>query len=581
MNWLINRIHSFRHKGMIIAFLILTIVLSLNCTRKKDTQIDKSELKEIINPKIQERPNIVWIVAEDLSPVIPSFGDSTIVTPHLSKLAHEGVCYDNFYAPHPVCGPARAAIITGMYANSIGASHMRTGPWFGGNPTEKALTDYEKKAMPPQIKSYEAIPSKEVKMFTEYLRSAGYYCSNNSKEDYQFIKTTTAWDESGNKAHWRNRPKGTPFFSVFNIGLTHESQIWRKTKDSLWIKEDLKVPVPPYLPSSEIAKKDVRRMYSNIKEMDERVGAIVKQLQEDGLLENTIVFWYTDHGGPLPRQKRLLYDSGIKVPMIIRFPESLKQGSRDSRMISFIDLAPTLLSLAGIEIPDYIQGSAFLGKQMRSTEPSYVFGAADRFDETTDRVRSVRDKRYKYIKYYEPEKPMYLEVGYRNNMPIMQELLRLKKAGQLTAVQRLWFRESKPGEELFDLQNDPFELNNLANNKKYEKKLLELRLACNRWTTEINDTGLIPEQELIDKFWPDGKQPITKVPVIKTNENRITLKNLTEGASIGFKILKNDDSTEFVNWQIYTEPLSLKKGEKLEVIAHRIGFKPSKTIQFP
>lgn len=551
--------------------------MSQSCDHSKNKtsadKIDGARDKEI-------KPNILWIVAEDLSEYIPSFGDSTIVTPNLSRLAAEGTCYDNFYAPHPVCAPARASIITGMYANSIGASHMRTGPWFGGQPSKETLKNYQKNAMPENIKPYEAIPPPEVKMFTEYLRKEGYYCTNNSKEDYQFLKTPTAWDQSSPRAHWRNKGSDQPFFSVFNIGLTHESQIWKKQKDSLWVKTDLNVTVPPYLPNSEIAKKDIRRMYSNIKEMDARVGQILQELEEDGLLDHTIIFWYTDHGGPLPRQKRMLYDSGIKVPMIVRYPKSEKHHQRDTRMISFIDLAPTLLSLAKIRPPAYMHGKAFTGHYQRSAEPKYVFGAADRFDETTDRVRSVRDQRYKYIKYYEPQKSMYLEVAYRNQMPIMQELLRLKNNGKLSQEQALWFRVNKPDEELFDIQNDPFELHDLSNDPSYKSKLEEMRVACNKWTIDINDSGLISEEALIERFHPQGDPPQTDPVRAQKRNGSIELSSETPGASIGYKVIKNDEDPDKQAWMIYDGPFKIIENEKLLTIAHRLGYQPSAIVNF-
>ena len=547
---------------------------------KSENSTDQIVISDSLVKDLNSKPNILWIVAEDLSEYIPSFGDSTVVTPNLSKLAAEGVCYDNFFAPHPVCAPARAAIITGMYANSIGASHMRTGPWFGGKPSDEFLKNYQKNAMPENIKAYEAVPPSSVKMFTEYLRKEGYYCSNNSKEDYQFLKTNTAWDESGEKAHWRNRNSKQPFFSVFNIGVTHEAQIWKKENDSLWVENDLIVPVPPYLPDSDIAKKDIRRMYSNVKEMDFQVGNILRELEEDGLLENTIIFWYTDHGGPLPRQKRLLYDSGIKVPMIVRYPKSNEVHKRDDSMISFIDLAPTLLSLAQIKPPQYMQGSAFLGEYKRSTEPKYVFGAADRFDETTDHVRSVRDKKFKYIKYYNPKKPMFLEVAYRNQMPIMQELLRLKKEGNLSKEQALWFRDEKPEEELFDIQNDPFEIHDLAKDPAYKSTLETMRRACENWTDEINDTGLINEEALVAKFQPQGFQPQTEAVQAKKKNNQIELFSSTKGASIGYKIIKDGINSDDISWTVYSEPIALHTNEKLLAIGHRIGYLPSDILQY-
>lgn len=538
---------------------------------------ENKELEKAINPTLPQRLNILWLVAEDQSPNIPMYGDSTVVTPNLNRLASEGVVYDNFYSPSPVCAPSRAAIITGMYPNSIGAGHMRTGPWYRGRPSAEALKNY--KALPEGFVPYEAVPGPEIKMFSEILRSQGYYCTNNAKEDYQFVKTPTAWDENGTEAHWKGRNENQPFFSVFNFGVTHESRIWAKMEDSLWVDQNLSVPIPPYLPNTEIGKRDVRRMYSNILEMDAQVGKVLEQLEEDGLLEETIIIWYSDHGGPLPRQKRLLYESGIKVPMIIRFPKKLAAGERDDRMISFIDLAPTMLSITGINPPEYMDGKAFLGEFMRTTEPEYIFAAADRFDEVYDRNRAVKDKRFKYIKYHYPEKSMFLRVAYRDQQPIMQELHRLKDANQLTQAQRLWFRETKPEEELFDTWNDPHEINNLAKDPQFREKLEELRKACDIWTASINDTGLMPEKDLIKRFWPEGRQPVTDDPIIK-EESKISISSATNGASIGYRIVDEYDSSALKTWQVYDEPIDVIKGQTIEVVAHRIGYLQSQIITY-
>ncbi|WP_422359150.1 sulfatase-like hydrolase/transferase [Reichenbachiella sp.] len=560
----------------IISLFLITVIFSYyySCTQQEHNQLAtrRTDLTSDL-----EQTNILWIVAEDMSPYIPAFGDSTISTPHLDRLAKSGVCYDNFYAPHPVCAPARASIITGMYANSIGASHMRTGPWYAGPATNETIKKYND-LQPEGLEAYEASPPAEVKMFTEYLRAAGYYCTNNSKEDYQFIKTPTAWDESSNQAHWRNRPKGKPFFSVFNIMVTHESKIWAKANDSLLVDKYLEVLVPPYLPDTEVSKNNIRRMYSNIIEMDNQVGEILNQLKEDGLLDETIVIWYTDHGGPLPRQKRLLYESGLQVPAIIRFPNQQFAGKRDDRLVSFVDLAPTMLSIAGIQPPDHLQGQAFLGEYAAQQESQYLYAASDRFDENTDRVRSVRDKRYKFIQYLMPELPMYADIAYRNQMPIMQELKRLRDADQLTPAQALWFRTTKPTEELFDLENDPHELNNLAEDPRYADKLGELRMACTQWITDINDTGMIPEIELITRFKPNGIQPQTLTPKIVKMGSKITLTCLTEGASIGYKLYNLHEDPETISWSIYTKPFSIAPGQLLEVVAHRIGYQQSKIV---
>ena len=454
---------------------------------------------------------------------------------------------------------------------------MRTGPWFS-DVVPQEIVDQMAQYWPEGVKPYEALPPPEVKMFTEYLRAAGYYCTNNAKQDYQFKKTMTAWDENSNTAHWRNRPEGKPFFSVFNFGVTHESQIWAKANDSLWVAEDLQVPVPPYLPDTEIGKKDIRRMYSNILEMDAQVGAILDQLEEDGLLDSTIVIWYTDHGGPLPRQKRLLHDSGIKVPMIIRFPGGQFGTLRDDRLISFIDLAPTTLSLAGIEPPVYMDGTAFLGKYMRETEPEYVFGAADRFDEVYDRNRFARDKQFKYIRYYMPEKPMFLNVSYRNQMPIMQELFRLRDAGELTEAQALWFRETKPSEELFDVLSDPHEIHDLTNDPAYADKLQELRQALDDWESSFDDTGLRDELELVNEFWPGQVQPATSDPLIVREGNTISISSETNGASIGYKVISMDTDPDKITWSVYTNSFEITGDQSVVAIAHRIGYKRSNEV---
>ena len=549
------------------AFLYLLIV-TFSCTT--DHQEITAEAV-FPNPSLNFQPNIIWLVAEDQSPNLPSFGDSTVITPTLSRLAAEGVCYDNFYTAHPVCAPARASIITGMYANHIGASHMRTGPWYSDEVSPEVVAQAAQ-FLPEDIVPYEAVPRPNVKMFTEYLRAAGYYCTNNAKQDYQFKKTMTAWDENSHQAHWRNRAPGQPFFAVFNFEVTHESRIWAKADDSLWVANDLDIPVPPYLPDTEVGRRDIRRMYSNVKEMDAQVGEVLSQLEADGLLDSTIVFWYSDHGGPLPRQKRLLYDSGIKVPMIIRFPGKASAGQRDDRMISFIDLGPTVLSLADIAPKEYMDGKAFLGVYAREEEPQYVFGAADRFDAKYDRIRSVRDKRYKYLRYYMTDKPMYLDVAYRRQQPIMQELLRLRDAGELTPEQALWFRDQKPAEELFDLQNDPHELNNLAEDPAYAEKLVELRQACADWVARFEDTGMQPEAELIESIWPGMVQPATAAPTIELNGRQVTIRCTTEGATIGYKIVVPEEDPETMAWTIYQAPFEVPEGKQLIAIAHRIGY---------
>ena len=514
-----------------------------------------------------DRPNIVWIVAEDLGPYLPSFGDSTVETPNLSKLASEGVRYTHVFSPSGVCAPSRAALATGMYQNAIGAQHMRT----GGNP----------RYFPSGIFPYEALPPNGVKMHSEYMRMNGYYATNRSKEDYQFRKTVTAWDASSGQAHWKNRPDpNQPFFTIFNIGVTHESQIWSRAEDSLWVDPDLDVPIPPYYPDTEVVRKDIRRMYSNIKIMDSLVGELVQELEDAGELENTIIFWYADHGGPLPRMKRLLYDSGMRVPMIIRFPDKWRAGQVDDQLISFIDFKPTILSLAGIQPPAYLdgQGQAFLGEYKADSPRAFVHGAGDRFDAQYDMIRAVRDHRFKYLRNHNPDRGYYLPVKYREQMGIMQELLTLRDEGSLNEVQMQWFRPGKPLEELFDTVTDPHEIHNLASDPAYVEKLVELRREHDRWVEAIDDKGLVPEAEFLESIWPGGVQPQLASLVVQKDGPMVSLSSPTEGASIGYQVIgRSEDAGN--TWKIYSEPVRLKRGQKMLAISDHIGYKPTEIIE--
>ena len=558
--------------------IIISLVLMMGC----QTIPDKS-IKSI------EKMNILWLVAEDLGPYIPSFGDSTIKTPHLSRLAAEGVRYNNVFSVSGVCSPSRAALATGMYPSSIGAHHMRT---LYQQPAAKNMG----------IINYEVVLPAGVKMVSEILRENGYYTTNNAKEDYQFFPSKMAWDESSNYAHWRNRPIGKPFYSMFSFMVTHESSLWNPVEKihdlevfpparemkGWWkqfenkflplVDKNLSVVIPPYLPNTDKVVNDVRRMYSNIVRMDAHVGNILTQLEEDGLLENTIIVWFTDHGGPLPRQKRLLYDAGLQVPMIVRYPNKFRSGEIDNRLISFVDFAPTLLSMTEIKPPEYMQGLAFEGKFKVADERKFIHAAADRFDETYDMIRAVRDKRFKYLKNFQPQKPYYLPWAYRENMASMQELLRLNAIDSLNEKQALWFRKTKPNEELFDTHADPHELNNLAEDPQFSKILSQLRGECTIWMHKISDMGHIPEQELINTFWPDKIQPLTANPVLNVENGELQITCQTEGASIGYKRLQ--DLKEGLGWQIYTAPIGVDQEEPILVIAHRIGFAPSDTLQW-
>ena len=539
-----------------LAFSCLTALLVCACDAPHQALTDQ--------PVLPDRPNILWLVAEDLSPIIPAFGDDTVATPNLDRLAAEGVRYTRVFSTSGVCAPSRAALATGMYQNRIGAQHMRT----------TNVSGFGVDGLIP----YEAVPPPFVKMHSQYFREAGYYTSNNAKEDYQFRKAVTAWDDSSRTAHWRNRGPDQPFFSVFNFNITHESQVWVQAENPLRVPEDLEVPIPPYLPDTAVAQRDVRQVYSNIVAMDEQVGQILEELEQDGLLESTVIFWYSDHGGPLPRQKRLLYDAGLQVPMIIRYPDRWRAGELDDQLISFVDFKSTALSLAGIEPPEYVDGRAFAGEFQSSESRQYIHAAADRFDRQYDTIRAVRDDRFKYLRNYHPERGYYLPLTYREQMPIMQELLRLRDQDGLTEAQSQWFRESKPAEELFDTLADPHELTNLALDPAYSDKLLELRAELDRWLSGFDDKGMMSEPDLINEIWPGMEQPVTSSPTASRQYDRVVLSSLTPGANIGYQML--GPAEEFGStWQVYTEPLELLPGMRLIAIAHRIGYQPSSMIE--
>lgn len=515
----------------------------------------------------EEKYNILWLVAEDMSPWLASFGDSTARTPNLDKLAAEGVRYTNVFSTSGVCAPSRSALITGMYPTAIGSNNMRT--WKRSSALKPDNPLYY------EIPLYETVTPAAVKCFPEYLRSAGYYCTNNSKTDYQFAPPITAWDDSGNKAHWRNRPDEMPFFSVFNFGVTHESQIWKKSNDSLRVDPE-KVPLPPYYPDNAIVRGDVARAYSNIEEMDAQVGEIVNELKADGLYDKTIIFFYTDHGVGLPRHKREVYDQGTHVPMIIRFPGGQGAGTINDELISFVDFAPTLLSLTGVDIPEYMHGQAFLGN-LKSPEPrEYIYAARDRMDTYYELIRAVRDKRYLYIKNYFPEKPHYQENLYRLQMPLMRELLRLNEEGQLTGAQKTWFKQTKPEEELYDTNEDPFHLNNLAASSEYQETLIKMRRKLDEWQKQYGDLGMIPEKELAERMWPGGVQPETVKPEMKIEKNKVIIQSPTEGASIAFQVFnKGKVEKRKDHWSLYTGPVDISEGDTIKAVAIRIGYKQS------
>ena len=564
----------------ILAYLALGLILS-GCMVENEDAVDDI------------KPNILWLVLEDTSPIISAYGNNTIETPNISQLAQEGVTYTNVYSPSGVCSPSRASLALGMYPSSIGANNMRT----------TSHTDVT------GLSAYEAVPPPEAQMLSQYMRGLGYYTTNNYKTDYQFKPPKNAWDENGIFAHWRNRPAGTPFFSVVNFTTTHESGLFEpygfrkieqrqyfsddaeriaklpshhldKTKESdtpIHVSKDLNFPIPPYLPDTPTVRRDLWKMYNNLAEADRQIGAVLEQLKQDGLLENTIIFFYSDHGGPLPRQKRLIYDSGLKVPLIIRFPNAKNAGLTDDQLVSFVDFVPATLSLAGGEAAKHMQGYDFINQQAGARQ--FIHAAADRFDGFTDTIRAVKDKQFKYIRNYRPDQGYYLPVDYREKIPTMQELLRLRDEGKLTYSQAQWFRESKEVDELFDTLADPHELNNIAGNPEYKDVLESLKTEMDRWLNQIGDNPDMSEGDLIAKLWNGrASKPVTADPEISFNAGLASLKSSTSGASISYKLIQNHYEPN--SWEIYSEPFVFPDGATLKAQAHRIGYVESKVLNF-
>lgn len=511
------------------------------------------------------RPNIIWLSVEDMSPRLGCYGDSTIPTPNIDRLAKEGIRYTKVFTAAGVCAPSRNAIITGRMQTSNGGHNMRT--LMNTYPTQTGL---------PQ--SYSVVMPVGVRHLGEYLRAEGYYCTNNDKTDYQFEEQRTFWDENGSKAHYRNRGKDQPFFAVFNSNITHESQVWARSKRPLRV-DPKKVKVPPIYPDTDSVRLDIARFYTNISEMDDWVGEKIRELEAEGLLENTIIMFWSDHGDGLPYVKREVTDRGIRVPLVIRFPQKEgRSGIVEDRLISSIDFAPTVLSLAGIRPPSNMQGKAFLGKYLDSKPHEYVFAARDRLDSEYDRVRSAHDGQIQYIFNFQPSLPRYVDVAYRKQQPSMRDILRMRDAGQLNTTVMRWFEPKGTEEELYDVIADPYQLHDLAHDPKYAEILDHFRSAFHKWQTEVQDLGAVPEKELIRKMWSNSSTPpVTVDPLVMQSGGWTGIVSPTQGAGIAYRIIAADGKAP-VRWEVYTKPFQLNKGEKLEVVAQRIGYTSSAVI---
>jgi N-sulfoglucosamine sulfohydrolase len=541
------------------------------------------------------RPNVVWITCHDVSPDLGCYagvwpGAEYASTPNLDRLAAQGVRFDNAFAVAPVCAPSRSAIITGMFPTAIGTMHQRS----------------------------HAVPPPEVRCFPEYLRAAGYYCTNQYT-DYQFKTPVTVWDECAPGAHWRNRPDpGQPFFAVFSTGLTHESRIDASDEAFQLATERLapadrhdpsSAPLPPYYPDTPVLRRAWARYSDNVTAMDYWAGDLLRQLDEDGLTEDTLVVFWSDHGRGLPRGKRWTYESGLHEPLIVRWPGRIAPGGVRHDLVYLMDLAPTVLTVAGLPVPDHMHARPLFDAAGRPVgEPrACVVGHRDRMDEAEDTARTVRDARFRYIRNYHPDRPYAQHQGYADSFSAWRELRRLRfeesvlhgqglEPSLLTPAQRRFLATTKPAEELYDLHADPHEVDNLADDPRYAAELKRLRGELRRWHRTYQDLGLVPEAELIAGWRPEGRLQVTAPPSVRITGGLIAADCPTPGASIAWtadppgpepppddpltrhRDIVGDPDTGGRRWHLYSAPVAVPDAATLWFRAHRLGYRASADV---
>lgn len=419
-----------------------------------------------------DRPNILWVVSEDNSShYVGAYGDPLARTPNVDRLATVGVVFDRAYTA-PVCAPSRSTIITGRFASSLGTQHMRS-----------------TRPLPPGVR-----------FFPEALRAAGYFCTNHDKTDYNTSTSwAQAWDENSQTAHWRHRRPGQPFFAVFNFMQSHESRL---LGGQPLVTDPAKVRVPAYLPDTAAVRADLARYYDCVSRADAAIGQVLAELEADGLADDTIVFYYSDNGGAVAGGKRFLNDAGTRVALIAHFPEKYRElapgapGTRSAELVNFVDLAPTVLSLAGVPALPQFQGRAFAGPA-RAAPPEFTFMFADRMDERYNLSRTVTDGRYRYIRNYHPDRPWGQRVDFLWQLASTREWELHHVAGTLDATRRRFF-EPSPAEALFDCEADPDNVHDLSADPGQAARLERMRTALREHMLQIRDTGFMPEPMMIE-----------------------------------------------------------------------------------
>ncbi|MCW9706598.1 sulfatase-like hydrolase/transferase [Fodinibius salsisoli] len=464
----------------------------------------------------------MWITSEDNSPFLGAYGDSLANTPNLDRLAERGVVYENAFATTPVCAPSRFTLITGLYANVMGTENMRS-----SFPTPD-----------------------EIQFFPKYLQEAGYYTTNNVKKDYNTVDQPETWDESSDSAHYESREEGQPFFHVRNFTVTHESRL-HDPVDTL-IHDPDEMNIPPYHPETSEIKTDWAHYYDQVTKLDTKVGQVLEELKESGEAENTIIFYYSDHGGVLPRSKRFMFESGLHVPLIVYFPPKYEHMAPDTnrtdRLVSFVDFPATVLSLAGIEPPGYMHGKPFLGEYAERPR-EYLHAYRGRMDERIDLIRAVRDKEYLYVRNFMPHRIYGQHLAYLWRAPSMQSWYEEYENNNLNEVQQRFFEE-KPAEELYKISSDPHNINNLAGDPQYRGVLKRMRQENISWMKKMNDLGVIPE-ETIDSI----RQGRSLYDAVRTNDvpigeivdvaNQATRANAIGLDSLSQKLNHPDETIRF------------------------------------
>ena len=422
-----------------------------------------------------DRPNIVWIVGEDMGPELRCYGDAEAITPNLDRLAQEGARFTRCFTHAPVCAPSRHGLITGRYPIATGAHHMRS------------------TLLAPPV------------TFTKLLRDAGYHVSWPGKTDFNFNPPPAFADSREN---WLKKPPPRqPFFAYINFNQSHESQVRndgnkfaqhtrRLTPEQRHTPGRMKLP--PFWPDAPEVRRELAQYYDLVTSVDYDVGEVLAYLDTHGLKENTVVMFFGDHGRGMPRFKRWCYDTGTHVPLLVRWPGQIPPATVREDLVGFVDLPATALSLARVPLPREIDGQPFLGAD-RAPPRRYVYAHRDYMDETFDRIRAVRDSRFRYLRNFHPELPHAQRIEYMEIGKTMQAWRRTHAEGKLNAAQSLFFAPSKPPEELYDTESDPFELHNLAADPRHASKLDELRTACDAWIARTGDRGAIPVNELIEK----------------------------------------------------------------------------------